>query len=93
MMSNEDERLLEISTFLEETSLEMANERRDKRNVYFKCSVENVVELEIAAAKVEDLLWFDRLVSVLTHNCSFSRMTNSNEKKLPFRDRKKHCYN
>jgi len=59
---DEDERLPEIANLLEATSSEMATVRRDKRNAYFEHTVENVVELEIAASKVEALLWIDGLV-------------------------------
>ena len=55
-------KLPQIATLLQETSAEMAAERRDKRNAYFERSVENVTELEVAVSKVEALLWLDRLV-------------------------------
>ncbi|MET4561418.1 phosphate:Na+ symporter [Lysinibacillus parviboronicapiens] len=62
LIIDEDSRLPEISMLLQETSAEMAAERRDKRNAYFENSVGNMVELETAVSKVEALLWIDRLV-------------------------------
>ncbi|GLC89779.1 Na/Pi cotransporter family protein [Lysinibacillus piscis] len=59
---DEDVRLPEIAMMLKQTSVEMAVERRNKRDAYFKNSVANVVDLELANAKVEALLWLDRLV-------------------------------
>lgn len=59
---DDDEKLLEVSILLEQTSQEMAKERRDKRNEYFERSVKNETELEEAVAKVEAILWVDRLI-------------------------------
>lgn len=57
-----DTKLPQIATLLQETSLEMATKRRDKRNAYFERSVENTEDLEETVSKVEALLWLDRLV-------------------------------
>ncbi|MEG0472522.1 MAG: Na/Pi cotransporter family protein, partial [Solibacillus sp.] len=59
---SQDEKLLDISLILEQTSQEMAQERRNKRNQYFERSVANETQLDLAVSKVEALLWIDRLV-------------------------------
>lgn len=59
---DEDTKLPHIATLLQETSAEMAAERRDKRIAYFERSVENAAKLEVTISKVEALLWLDRLV-------------------------------
>ncbi|MFJ7951258.1 Na/Pi cotransporter family protein [Lysinibacillus sp. NPDC096418] len=59
---DEDAKLPQIATQLQETSAEMAAERRDKRIAYFERSVENATMLEVTVSKVEALLWLDRLV-------------------------------
>ncbi|WP_332651474.1 Na/Pi cotransporter family protein [Lysinibacillus sp. 54212] len=59
---HDDERILDLSILLEETSQRMAMERRNRRNEYFERSVMNDTELEFAVSKVETILWIDRLV-------------------------------
>ena len=59
---DDDEKLGEISNLLEQTSQEMAKERRNKRIEYFERSVTSDTELEVAVSKVEALLWIDRLI-------------------------------
>ncbi|WP_431029997.1 Na/Pi cotransporter family protein [Lysinibacillus sp. LZ02] len=59
---HDEEKLLEISIILEQTSQEMAQERRIKRAEYFERSVTSEKALEEAVSKVEALLWIDRLV-------------------------------
>jgi phosphate:Na+ symporter len=58
----EDEKLLDLSIILEQTSQQMAQKRRNKRNLYFERSVSNETQLDLAVSKVESLLWIDRLV-------------------------------
>lgn len=57
-----DEKLLDISIILEQTSQQMAQARRNKRRQYFERSVSNETQLDLAVSKVESLLWIDRLV-------------------------------
>lgn len=57
-----DKKLLDISIILEQTSQQMAQERRNKRNQYFERSVANETQLDLAVSKVDALLWIDRLV-------------------------------
>lgn len=57
-----DDKLIDISILLEQTSQEMAEERRNRRNQYFERSVSNETELDLAVSKVEALLWVDRLI-------------------------------
>ncbi|MGN7476363.1 Na/Pi cotransporter family protein [Solibacillus silvestris] len=59
---NEDEKLLDISLILEETSQQVARERRNKRIQYFERSVANETQLDLAVSKVDALLWIDRLI-------------------------------
>ena len=56
------EKLQDISIILEQTSQQMAQKRRNKRNQYFERSVSNETQLDLAVSKVESLLWIDRLV-------------------------------
>ena len=58
----DEDKILDISILLEQTSQQMAQERRDRRNQYFERSVSNETQLEVAVSKVEALLWIDRLV-------------------------------
>lgn len=53
--------LIKIATELENISTVIAEERRVKRNKYFLQSVRSETELETALAKVQALLWMDRL--------------------------------
>lgn len=57
-----DEQLIDVSLLLEQTSQEMAEERRNRRNQYFERSVSNETELDLAVSKVETILWVDRLI-------------------------------
>ncbi len=59
---SKDEELLDISLLLEQTSQQMAQARRDKRNEYYERSVANETELDVAVSKVDALFWVDRLV-------------------------------
>lgn len=59
---HDDERMIDLSLLLEQTSQKMAVERRNRRNEYFERSVLNDTELEVAISKVETILWIDRLV-------------------------------
>lgn len=63
-MMDDDGRYIDISILLEQTSQEMAQARREKRNEYFERTVSNSSDLEIehAVLKVESLLWIDRLI-------------------------------
>ena len=63
-MLEEDEKYIDISILLEQTSQQMAQARREKRNEYFERTVANSSELELERAilKVESLLWIDRLI-------------------------------
>lgn len=61
-MMNNGESMIEITELLENTSQQMAEERRTKRNEYFERSAKNETELDLAVSKVEALLWIDRLV-------------------------------
>lgn len=58
----DEDKLLEISIQLEQSSQLMAIERRDRRNQYFERTVADVTELDVAVSKVEALLWIDRLI-------------------------------
>lgn len=58
----DEEMLIDMSILLEQTSQQMAQERRERRNQYFERSVANETQLEVAVSKVEALLWIDRLV-------------------------------
>ncbi|MEO4054647.1 Na/Pi symporter [Solibacillus sp. CAU 1738] len=58
----DDERLLDISLVLEQSSQHIAQARRDKRNEYFERSVSNETDIDVAVSKVDALLWIDRLV-------------------------------
>lgn len=62
VMMNNGESMIEIAQLLENTSQQMAAERRTKRNEYFERSAKNETELDLAVSKVEALLWIDRLV-------------------------------
>ncbi|MEK3765387.1 MULTISPECIES: Na/Pi cotransporter family protein [unclassified Solibacillus] len=59
---SEDEKLMDISIILEETSQKVAQERREKRILYFERSVANETQLDLAVSKVDALLWIDRLI-------------------------------
>lgn len=50
------------AALLEETSLKIANVRRIRRNEYFLQSVRSETELDTALAKVQALLWIDRMI-------------------------------
>ena len=61
--SLEDEsKILDISILLEQKSQQMAQERRERRNQYFERSVNNETAIDVAVAKVEAILWIDRLI-------------------------------
>lgn len=53
---------LRTSTLLENTSREMANKRRLKREEYFERAITKEVDVEQSTAKVEAILWVDRLI-------------------------------
>ncbi len=59
---NEQDELINIASILEDTSTQMANERRIRRNKYFERTVSNETQLDTAILKVEAVLWIDRLV-------------------------------
>ncbi|MER1998699.1 MAG: Na/Pi symporter [Lysinibacillus sp.] len=63
-MMEKDAQYLDIAILLEQTSQQMAQARRKKRNEYFERTVLNDkdFELEQAVLKVESLLWIDRLI-------------------------------
>lgn len=56
------EQLIDASLLLEHTATMTAKKRREKREEYFERTVTNEVDVEQAAAKVEAILWVDRLV-------------------------------
>lgn len=58
----EDEKLLDISLSLEQTSQQMAQKRREKRIQYFERSVANESQLDLTVSKVDTILWIDRLI-------------------------------
>ncbi|NMA69553.1 MAG: Na/Pi symporter [Desulfitobacterium sp.] len=60
-LSTSTDELIKVASSLENISTVIAEERRVKRNKYFLQSVRSETELETALAKVQALLWIDRL--------------------------------
>lgn len=56
------EAFIRTATLLENTSKEMADRRRAKREEYFERAITNEVDVEQSTAKVEAILWVDRLI-------------------------------
>lgn len=55
-------KLVETAFVLEGTASSMAKRRRDKREEYFERTITNETDVESASAKVEAILWVDRLI-------------------------------
>lgn len=68
--------LIKVASSLEEISTSIANKRRVNRNKYFLQSVKSETELETALAKVQALLWIDRLAYHYWR--AIHRLTDSN---------------
>jgi len=58
----DESKILDVAIELEQTSQVTASERRQKRNEYFERMVTNETAADLAVAKVDALLWIDRLV-------------------------------
>lgn len=61
-MLQDEEKIRDVAIELEQTSQHTATERRQKRNEYFERMVTNETAADLAVAKVDTLLWVDRLV-------------------------------
>lgn len=58
----QQDRIKDISLILEKTSQNMAEERKNRRKLYFEHTIDNDSEVEMAVFKIEGLLWLDRLI-------------------------------
>ena len=54
--------LQQVATILKEASTQMASERKRRREEYFERTASNETNIEEAIAKVEAVLWIDRLI-------------------------------
>lgn len=57
-----EEKLFEMEKVLESTAHKIAEERRVRRRKYFERTAVRETELEVAIARIQALLWIDRLV-------------------------------
>lgn len=58
----DEKQIMDAAIILEQTSQQVAEERRLKRREYFERTVTNDTELNLAVSKVDALLWVDGLV-------------------------------
>ena len=58
----EEGELQQVATILKEASTQMASERKRRREEYFERTASNETNIEEAIAKVEAVLWIDRLI-------------------------------
>ena len=56
------EQLLNVSLLLEQTSQNMAEERKNQRDLYFVNLIDNNLQVKTTMTKVESLLWLDGLI-------------------------------
>lgn len=62
MRLQEEGELQQVATILKEASTQMASERKRRREEYFERTASNETNIEEAIAKVEAVLWIDRLI-------------------------------
>ncbi|MBS7345760.1 MAG: Na/Pi cotransporter family protein [Caryophanon sp.] len=60
--ADDKQTFVQTASLLENTSRQMADRRRVKREEYFERAITNEVDVEQSTAKVEAILWVDRLI-------------------------------